>query len=183
MLLVGCLMGCGEDAGRGAAESAGSTPTPSSPSSSPQDATDEPTTASPEPTSPEPTSPEPGGASAGTRIVVDDSEFGPMLFDSTGQAIYLFDVETSPDPQCYGDCATAWPPVLTDRKPVPGAGVDSGLLGTTERTDGTQQVTYDGHPLYFSAHEGKNEVKCHDVFLNGGNWYVVEPSGDAAPPG
>ena len=49
--------------------------------------------------------------------------------------------------------------------------------------DGTVQVTYNGHPLYFYAHEGKREVKCHDIFLNGGNWYVVQPGGDAAPPG
>lgn len=106
-----------------------------------------------------------------------------MLFDSTGQAIYLFDVETTSKPRCYGACAEAWPPVLTTGEPVAGQGVDISLLATTERSDGTVQVTYNGHPLYFYAHEGKREVKCHDVFLNGGNWYVVRPGGDPAPPG
>ncbi len=42
-------------------------------------------------------------------------------------------------------------------------------------------MTIDGHPLYFYAHEGKREVKCHDVFLHGGNWYAVQPDGHAAP--
>ncbi len=106
-----------------------------------------------------------------------------MLYDDTGQAIYLFDVETTAEPQCYGDCAVAWPPVLTDGEPVAGEGVDPALLGTSERTDGRLQVTYNDHPLYFYAHEGKGEVLCHDVFLNGGNWYVVMPNGDPAPPG
>lgn len=122
-------------------------------------------------------------AAEGTRIVVDDSDFGPMLFDATGQAIYLFDVETTSEPRCYDDCAVAWPPVFTDGDPVAADGVDASLLGTTERSDGRLQVTYNDHPLYFYAHEGKHEVLCHDIFLNGGDWYVVQPDGDAAPPG
>jgi predicted lipoprotein with Yx(FWY)xxD motif len=106
-----------------------------------------------------------------------------MLFDRTGQAIYLFDLETTSRPECYDACAEAWPPVLTKGDPVAGQGLDSALLGTTERRDGTVQVTYNDHPLYFYAHEGKHEVQCHDIFLNGGTWYVVQPDGDAAPPG
>jgi predicted lipoprotein with Yx(FWY)xxD motif len=47
----------------------------------------------------------------------DDSEFGSILFDSDQQAIYLFDKETSDTSECYGDCAAAWPPVLTDGDP------------------------------------------------------------------
>ena len=127
------------------------------------------------------TSPEP--VDRGIRIVASESDFGTMLFDETGQAIYLFDVETSSEPRCYDACAEAWPPVLTKGEPVAGEGLDAALLGTVERADGTVQVTYGDHPLYFYAHEGKNEVLCHDVFLNGGNWYVVQPNGDAAPPG
>ena len=116
----------------------------------------------------------------GTEIVVRDSEFGPMLFDVRGQAIYLFDVETSDEPRCYDDCAVAWPPVLTKGDPVAGTDVRARLLGTTERRDGSTQVTYGGHPLYFYAHEEPGEVECHDVFLNGGFWYVVRPDGERA---
>ena len=118
----------------------------------------------------------------GTTVMAGDSDFGTVLFDDTGQAIYLFDVETTLEPKCYGACEEAWPPVLTDGEPVAGDGIDPTLVGITERTDGTTQVTYANHPLYFYAHEGKNEVKCHDVFMNGGNWYVVRPDGTPAPP-
>lgn len=135
---------------------------------------------SPSAADPSPSDAPPQRRTRGTRVVVADSEFGPMLFDRTGQAIYLFDVETSAQPRCYGACAEAWPPVLTTGVPVAGRGVDAGLLSTTERRDGSRQVTYAGHPLYFYAHEGKHEVKCHDVFLNGGTWYVVRPDGRRA---
>ena len=72
-------------------------------------------------------------------------------------------------------------PVLTKGDPVAGQGVERSLPATTDRADGTIQVTYNDHPLYFYAHEGKREVKCHDIFLNGGNWYVVQPGGDRHP--
>ena len=186
VLLLALVTACGDDAEPNVdTYGAGPTSTPSATvevSDEPTDSTTEEPTPSPtpEPTqtteTTEPTEP-------GTRIVASGSEFGQMLFDSTGQAIYLFDVETTSKPECYDDCAEAWPPVLTTGEPVAGRGVESSLLGTTKRTDGTVQVTYNDHPLYFYAHEGKREVKCHDVFLNGGNWYVVQPDGDPAPPG
>jgi Secreted repeat of unknown function len=53
--------------------------------------------------------------------------------------------------------------VLTDGAPMPAQGAQADELGTTTRTDGTTQVTYAGRPLYYYAHEGKNQVRCHDV--------------------
>lgn len=173
VLLLTLLTACGDDPGADA-------DAPDSATSATDGTTDEPTAS----TTDEPTpSPTPGPTKPGTRIVVSDSDFGPMLFDAAGQAIYLFDIETTSKPRCYDACAEAWPPVLTSGDPVAGQGVQSSLLATTERADGTVQITYDDHPLYFYAHEGKREVKCHDIFLNGGNWYVVQPGGDPAPPG
>ncbi len=128
------------------------------------------------------TSPAPAAAAAaGTVITTADSEFGPMLFDETGQAIYLFDKEKTSTPECYDRCATAWPPVLTDGAPVAIGEVRADLLGESPRTDGSMQVTYAGHPLYYYVNEGKNEVRCHNVNLNGGRWFVVTPSGEPAP--
>jgi predicted lipoprotein with Yx(FWY)xxD motif len=117
-------------------------------------------------------------AAEGTVITVRDSDYGPMLFDDRGQAIYLFDRETSTTPACYGDCAAAWPPVLTDGAPRP-MGADGNLLGTTTRDDGSTQVTYGGHPLYFYAHEPPGVVLCQNVGEFGGLWLVVDAAGDA----
>jgi predicted lipoprotein with Yx(FWY)xxD motif len=118
---------------------------------------------------------------AGTAITVGDSEFGEMLFDSKGQAIYIFENDRKGESACYGDCAEAWPPVLTEGEPKAGDGVDASLLDTTDRRDGTTQVTYAGQPLYFYAHERPGEVKCHNVDLNGGFWWVVGPNGKRRP--
>lgn len=164
------LTACGDDSGPEADE-------PASTSSATDQSTDEPTAQMADDPSPSTAPAEPG-----TRIVGADSGFGSILFDGTGQAIYLFDLETTSKPSCYGACAVAWPPVLTDGEPVAGLGVANSLLATTTRTYGSIQVTYNDHPLYFYAHEGKREVKCHDVFMNGGNRYVVQPDGAAAPP-
>ena len=104
-----------------------------------------------------------------------------MLFDGTGQPIYLFTAETGTRPTCYGECAQAWPPVLTTGTSRGSGAVRDALLGSTRRSDGTTQVTYAGHPLYFYAHEGKYQVLCHDVVEYGGTWLVVGPDGNAAP--
>ncbi|BAS09268.1 secreted repeat of protein [Arthrobacter sp. Hiyo4] len=105
----------------------------------------------------------------GTTITTAASDFGQMLFDAKKQAIYIWESEESITPECYDDCAEAWPPVLTDGAPTASGEVDSALLGTTKRQDGTTQVTYNGHPLYFYAHEGPGEVKCHNVSTHGGS--------------
>lgn len=168
VLLLGLLTACAQDqVSPGTEDTLTAAPTQAPSQTSTAEA------AAADPATPAPSPP----PAPGTTVVAAESEFGAMLFDATGQAIYLFDVETTTEPRCYDSCAVAWPPVLTDGAPLAGPGVEQSLLGTTPRTDGRTQVTYGGHPLYFYAHEGKHEVKCHDVFLNGGNWYVVRPDG------
>jgi predicted lipoprotein with Yx(FWY)xxD motif len=128
---------------------------------------------------PAPTEPAAPAAAAGSTIKTADSQFGDVLFDGDNQAIYYFDKEKGSTSECYGECAEAWPPVLTEGPPQAGAGVQQGKLGTTQRNDGTTQVTYDGHPLYLYAHEGPNQVTCHDVSEFGGLWLAVQPNGEA----
>lgn len=113
-------------------------------------------------------------------VTTGGSDFGAMLFDGGGQAIYVFDKETTSRPECYGACAAAWPPVLTDGDPRARGDADADLLGTVRRRDGTTQVTYAGQPLYFYAHESKGQVLCHDVQEYGGLWLVVTPTGAPA---
>ena len=118
-------------------------------------------------------------AATGTTIKTGDSQYGQVLFCAGDQAVYYFDKESGSKSECYGACAEAWPPVLTEGEPQAGAGAKQGLLGTAERTDGNTQVTYDGHPLYYYAHEGPNEVTCHNVDEFGGLWLAVTPGGQA----
>jgi predicted lipoprotein with Yx(FWY)xxD motif len=180
VLLAGACASGDDDPGDASAETTPA-PTATTPTMTPapdasEEATAEPTTESP--------TPEPEDDDAdGTVITSGDSQFGEMLFDANDQAIYMFDVERSATPECYDDCAVAWPPVLTDGTPQATGNLDPDLLGTTERSDGSTQVTYNDHPLYYYANEAPGEVKCHNVDLNGGLWYVVQPDGDPAPPG
>lgn len=114
------------------------------------------------------------------RIVADGSPFGPMIYNRQRQAIYVFDRDARKRSRCYGGCARAWPPVLTRGRPKAGPGVRQKLLGTFRRRGGATQVTYRGRPLYYYAHEGPNQVLCHNIFLNGGLWKVVRPNGRLA---
>jgi predicted lipoprotein with Yx(FWY)xxD motif len=159
------LGGCGSD---GAPAETVAQPTPTE-------------TAPPSSSTAQPGSPAAPPKAAGTVVKAASSQFGQVLFDGPGQAIYLFDKEATAKPGCYGACAKAWPPVLTDGPPVAGRAARADRLGTTKRTDGSVQVTYAGHPLYYYAHEGKNEVRCHNVREFGGLWLAVTPTGEPAP--
>jgi predicted lipoprotein with Yx(FWY)xxD motif len=115
------------------------------------------------------------------RIVADDSHLGRVLFDANGQVVYVFEIDRRNRSNCTSaECVNAWPPVLTENEPSAGPGVDAGLLGTIRRDGGTLQVTYNGRPLYFYEHEGPGEIRCHNVDLHGGLWWVVTPQGEPA---
>jgi len=118
---------------------------------------------------------------SGTSITVQDSDFGPMLFDSDKQAIYIFERDARNKTVCYGKCAKDWPPVFTDGPPRAADGVRAALLGTIKRRDGRTQVTYAGRPLYFYSHEDPGVVLCHNVNLNGGYWRAVGADGKRRP--
>ena len=109
---------------------------------------------------------------------IQKSQFGPILFAGNGRVLYAFTRDRRGGPsRCYGDCAAAWPVYFAKGKLIAGTGVKQSLIGTTKRRDGRLQVTYNGWPLYYYAHEGPGEVKCQNVFLNGGLWLVVKASG------
>ena len=115
------------------------------------------------------------------QIVVKDSEFGQVLFDANGQVVYVFEIDGRNRSACESaECVEAWPPVLTREPPSAGAGADKNLLATIRRSDGRLQVTYNGRPLYFYEHESPDEIKCHNVDLHGGLWWVVTPRGEPA---
>jgi predicted lipoprotein with Yx(FWY)xxD motif len=167
-LAAALLAGCGGDQ-RDAAEAA-SPPTPASAAMT-QART---TVAAPAPK-------QTSTARRGTTIKAVSSQFGKILADGHGQAVYVFDKETASSPRCYGACAKAWPPVLTTGRPVAGKGARRGLLGTTRRRNGRRQVTVDGQPLYYFVDDAPRRVLCHNVDEFGGLWLVVRPDGTPVP--
>jgi len=106
-----------------------------------------------------------------------DPKLGSILVDDKGMTLYLFTTDTPNTSSCYGKCAQFWPPLLTSGAPVGGAGLDASKFGTTTRTDGTVQATYNGWPLYYFAKDKKpGDVTGQKVQ---GTWFVISPSGDA----
>jgi predicted lipoprotein with Yx(FWY)xxD motif len=80
---------------------------------------------------------------------------------------------------CYGACAKAWPPLLTEGEPHPSNGAEGAKLGTTKRKDGSEQVTYAGHPLYtYTGDQGPGEANGNDVDAFGAEWYALTASGE-----
>jgi predicted lipoprotein with Yx(FWY)xxD motif len=122
-----------------------------------------------------PTSSTSVGATVGTSSA---GSLGTILVDSQGNTLYVFDKDTGTQSTCSGACATAWPPLRADGKPTAGSGADASMLGTTTRSDGKPQVTYDGHPLYtFSSDGGPGQTSGQGVTAFGAPWYVISPDG------
>ncbi len=117
-------------------------------------------------------------AQARTTLTVRSTRFGRVLFDGRGQVLYGFTRDRRGGPsRCYGECAKAWPVYFARDEVRAGTGVKKSEIGTTRRRDGRLQVTYNGWPLYYYAHEGPGEVKCQNVDQFGGLWLVVRPNG------
>jgi predicted lipoprotein with Yx(FWY)xxD motif len=110
-------------------------------------------------------------------LKVGPSDYGQVLFDGRGYALYAFTHDAKGKSRCTGACAAAWPPYLA-KKPSAGAGAKSSLLGTTRRSDGSAQVTYAGRPLYYYVGDRKpGQILCQNVEEYGGLWLVVRGSG------
>jgi predicted lipoprotein with Yx(FWY)xxD motif len=103
---------------------------------------------------------------------------GTILTDDRGRALYLFVADTGTTSTCAGECAKEWPPLTTKGAPVAGSGVNAALLSTTSRTDGTTQLTYNGHPLYYyDDDKGPGTTKGQGETSYGANWYDLAPAG------
>jgi predicted lipoprotein with Yx(FWY)xxD motif len=109
------------------------------------------------------------------------SSLGRIIVDGKSHTLYLFEKDKHGKSACSGACAENWPPLLTKAAPKAGAGSRSSLLGTTKRSDGTTQVTYNKHPLYtFIADQGKRgSTKGEGIDAFGARWYVVTAKGTA----
>lgn len=115
-------------------------------------------------------------STAAASVGVGATSLGDVLVDGAGMTLYMFDKDTKGgDSTCYDQCASAWPPLLTDGDPAAGTGADASALGTVARTDGTSQVTYGGWPLYSWAQDSAaGDVKGQAV---NGVWWVLGADG------
>jgi len=123
------------------------------------------------------------GAESGAGVVSlgNVQKLGMVLVDSNGMTLYDFHKDKGTTSSCYGPCAEGWPPMLTEGEPTVGNGASSSKLGTTERKDGTMQVTYAGHPLYTFVEDKKpGEANGNDVSAFGAQWYALKGNGEEA---
>jgi predicted lipoprotein with Yx(FWY)xxD motif len=111
-------------------------------------------------------------------LKLGNTALGRVLTDERGRTVYLFEADKGTTSACYGKCATSWPPLLTTGTPQAGAGTQAGLLGTTKRRDGTVQVTYHGHPLYYFARDAQaGQALGEGIDAFSGEWYAVSVAG------
>jgi len=128
-----------------------------------------------------------GGAAGGATTVavvkvMDTPKLGKVIVDSKGMTLYDFHKDKGTTSSCYGECAVAWPPLLTSGEPKAMGGAEKSLLGTTKRKDGTVQVTYKGHPVYGFVEDNKpGETNGNDFKGFGASWYALLPNGEEPP--
>jgi predicted lipoprotein with Yx(FWY)xxD motif len=108
------------------------------------------------------------------------TKLGPILVNSRGRTLYLFAKDRNAKSACNGSCAKFWPPLLSQGKPTAGPGVKPSLIGTTRRSNGSRQVTYNRHPLYtFALDKLAGQIKGEGNFAFGARWYAVSARGTA----
>ena len=112
-------------------------------------------------------------------ISVANSRYGKIIVDGSGRTLYLFDIERDHMPICNSACAVAWPPLLAPGGGTSTSELDHALIATAVRNDGSLQLTYNRHPLYYYAGDhSAGEIKCQAVIEFGGGWYVIDTQGN-----
>ena len=117
-------------------------------------------------------------STTGTVITTHAGSAGTFLTDGSGRTVYLWAKDGMNMSDCSGACAAAWPPVPATGKLTASGGVKASDLGTITRSDGTKQVTYNGHPLYYFVGDsapGMAKGQGNPGF--GAKWWLVSPAG------
>ena len=130
------------------------------------------------PASSAPASSAAGSSTTGTVITTQAGSAGAFLTTASGRTVYLWAKDGMNMSDCSGACASAWPPVPATGTLTAAGSAKASDLGTITRSDGTKQVTYDGHPLYYFVGDsgaGQTNGQGSDNF--GAKWWLVSPSG------
>ena len=118
-----------------------------------------------------------------TIAVANNLKLGEILVDSQGRTLYLFQKDSGTTSSCTGACAAAWPPLRSSGNPVVLGAANASLVGTTARSDGKPQATYNGHPLYSFVMDTKSgDTNGEGLTAFGGTWFAVSPAGNSVPP-
>ena len=113
-------------------------------------------------------------AATGTALKTATVGGTTVLTNSRGFTVYSFAPDTPTASKCYGSCAVYWPPVTGTT--AAGQGLP-GKVGTITRTDGSHQLTYNGHPLYsYIGDTAPGQARGNNLNLNGGLWHEVPVS-------
>jgi predicted lipoprotein with Yx(FWY)xxD motif len=114
---------------------------------------------------------------SGPGIKTVSTSKGTVLTNAKGHTLYWFAIDTSTKSNCNGTCATFWPPVPAGEKVASGVTL-SGTFGSITRSDGSKQLTYDGHPLYtFKQDTAAGQINGNGINTSGGLWWAITPSG------
>lgn len=116
--------------------------------------------------------------SSSNTVTTKPSSVGTILAGAGGRTLYLFEADSSGKSACSGACAGAWPPLTVTGKPTASGAAEQSKLGTIKRGDGSTQVTYAGHPLYYYVKDTTaDDVNGNAVEAFGAEWYALTPSG------
>ena len=116
----------------------------------------------------------------GATVNLRKTSLGRVLVNSKGHTLYLFRKDRNGKSSCSGSCAKFWPPLLRHGKPTAGSGVKASLLGTTRRSNGSLQVTYNKHPLYtYTLDKKAGQTRGEGILAFGAKWYAVSAKGRA----
>lgn len=159
--VVALLAGCGSSSSSSSSTAAS---TPAATASTPSTAASTSTTAATGP---------------GVAVESKHAKLGTILAAGPKKlTVYMFEADKGTTSSCSGACAKVWPPVTSSGAPTAAAGAVSADLGTTMRSDGTEQVTYKGHPLYFyDDDKDAGDAYGQGSKAFGASWYVLKPNG------
>lgn len=130
------------------------------------------------------TAPASGGPSSAATVSATSTNLGMILVDGKGRTLYLFEKDQPNQSACAGACVAAWPVDPSSGTPKAGSGATASLLDTIKRSDGSTQVTYDKHPLYY--YSGDSQPGQHNgqgINAFGAAWFAVAPAGGAVSGG
>jgi predicted lipoprotein with Yx(FWY)xxD motif len=113
------------------------------------------------------------------QLATASSRYGRIIVDASGRTLYLFDIERDGVPRCYDACAVNWPPLLATTAATSDPRLNQALITVSARRDGSRQLTYNGHSLYYYVGDrSAGEIKCQAVIEFGGFWYVIDTRGN-----